>query len=203
MKSDAQLNDDQIIDAALGGDSEAYGLLVLRYQDRLYNSLVRVVGCAEEAKDVTQEAFVRALVKLDTFRGTSAFYTWLYRIAFNLALSGKRRAKPTDSIDFTKETVGAEPIDPTAGPEKQLHQNEQAYQVQQALATIDEQHRNILVLKEIEGYEYEAIADLLKIPVGTVRSRLYRARMAFKTELERVMEEKQSNKTGRSRKTPK
>ena len=108
MKSDAQLNDDQIIDAALGGDREAYGLLVLRYQDRLYNSLVRVVGCAEEAKDVTQEAFVRALVKLDTFRGTSAFYTWLYRIAFNLALSGKRRAKPTDSIELTKETVGAE-----------------------------------------------------------------------------------------------
>ena len=96
----ADVNDDtQIIQRVLAGERSAFGLLVTRYQDRLYNTLFHVVGSAEDARDLVQEAFVQALVKLDTFRGTSAFYTWLYRIAFNQAMSLKRREKPVESID--------------------------------------------------------------------------------------------------------
>ena len=97
-------DDAQLIDHALEGQTEAFGQLVLKYQDRLYNTVFHVVGHAEDARDIVQEALVQAFLKLDTFRRRSAFYTWLYRIAFNVAVTHRRRRRPTVSMDQMRET---------------------------------------------------------------------------------------------------
>jgi RNA polymerase sigma-70 factor (ECF subfamily) len=178
------LSDDApLIAATLAGDSAAFGQLVGLYQDRLYNSLLRVVGSAEDATDIVQDAFVQAYVKLDTFRGSSAFYTWLYRIAFNLAMSHARRGKKTTSLDSLKEAWGSEPMDGQAAPHAGIEQREQVEMVHAALAQLSTEYRTILVLREIDGCRYEEIAEILNLPVGTVRSRLFRARVALRDQL--------------------
>ncbi len=181
-------DDATLIERSRGGEPEAFGELVVRYQDRLYNTLLRVCGDAEEARDVAQEAFVQAFVKLDSFRGNSAFYTWLYRIAFNTAISRRRRRKPTSSLDEARDAAGFEPADPDARPEANLEREEQAIQVRAALATLSEEHRSVLVLREIDGCDYETIGEMLEVPVGTVRSRLHRARMQLKEEMLKRMD---------------
>ncbi len=184
----AGADDASLIERSRGGEPAAFGELVIRYQDRLFNTLVRVCGEAEEARDVTQEAFVQAFVKLESFQGKSAFYTWLYRIAFNTAISRRRRRKPTASLDEARESAGIEPADPDARPEANLERTEQAAQVQAALATLSDEHRTVLVLREIDGRDYDTIGQMLDIPVGTVRSRLHRARLQLKEEMERRIE---------------
>lgn len=178
------MNDDApLVAATLAGDSAAFGRLVGRYQDRLYNSLVRVVGSADDAADIAQDAFVQAYVKLDTFRGASAFYTWLYRIAFNLAMSHTRRERKTASLDQLKTAAGSEPLADLPTPETNLEQAEQIEMVHAALAQLSTEFRTILVLREIDGCRYEEIAEILEMPVGTVRSRLFRARLALRDQL--------------------
>jgi RNA polymerase sigma-70 factor (ECF subfamily) len=172
------LSDDaSLIAATLAGDTAAFGQLVGLYQDRLYNSLLRVLGSAEDAADIVQDAFVQAYTKLDTFRGSSAFYTWLYRIAFNLAMSHARRGHKTASLDGIKALVGEEPMDGQPTAEAGLLQQERAEMVHAALADLNMEYRQILVLREIDGCRYDEIAEILSLPVGTVRSRLFRARM--------------------------
>jgi len=184
------VNDDaQLIEAAREGDKAAYGRLVERYQDRLYNSLVRVVGSVEDARDIAQDAFVQAWLKLESFRGEAAFYTWLYRIAFNCAMSQKRRARPVQSLEVAREAAGVEPVDPGSGPETRLGKIETAGQVHAALAKLRDDHRQILVLREIEECDYETIAEILEVPIGTVRSRLFRARMELREQLAHVLHE--------------
>jgi RNA polymerase sigma-70 factor (ECF subfamily) len=161
--------------------------LVRRYQDRLYNTMFHIVHCAEEAQDVVQEAFVQAFVKLETFQRTSAFYTWLYRIAFNTAVSRKRRQRPTVSVEQSRQTTGEEPIDGHAAPHERLEQEERVAQVRAALAAVSEEHRAILVLREMEGCDYETIAQMLDLPVGTVRSRLHRARAQLRDQLQELL----------------
>jgi RNA polymerase sigma-70 factor (ECF subfamily) len=182
-------DDGALIERSRAGQPDAFGELVTRYQDRLYNTLFRVCGDAEEARDVAQEAFVQAFVKLESFQSKSAFYTWLYRIAFNTAISRRRRRKPMASLDEARDTVGAEPVDRDAAPEANLERAEQAAQVQAALAALSEEHRTVLVLREIDGRDYETIGEMLDIPVGTVRSRLHRARTELREELEERMKE--------------
>lgn len=183
------MNDDaQLIDEALAGHSVAFGQLVVRYQDRLYNALVHVVGSVEEARDVTQEAFVQALVKLNSFHRSSAFYTWLYRIAFNLAVSRHRKVRPTTSIERTRELTGQEIVSRDPPPTEQLERQERAAQVQTALATLDADFRAVLVLREIEGYPYDTIAEILDLPIGTVRSRLHRARLEMRELLKDALQ---------------
>lgn len=179
----------QLIDQSLSGQSDAFGKLVTKYQDRLFNTLLHLVGSPEEARDVVQEAFVHAFVKLESFQRNAAFYTWLYRIAFNTAISRKRRQKPTVSVEQTRESGGHEPLDPGHGPGHRMEQAENVQQVQAGLAALSEEHRTILVLKEIEGHRYEEIAEMLDIPVGTVRSRLFRARMQLKEKLKEAFQE--------------
>jgi RNA polymerase sigma-70 factor (ECF subfamily) len=169
-------NDASLIAATLAGDTAAFGRLVGAYQDRLYNSLLRVLGSAEDAADITQDAFVQAFTKLDTFRGSSAFYTWLYRIAYNLAMSHARREHKAASLDGMK-AIGEEPMDGAPAVETGLIQQERIELVHAALAQLGMDYRHILVLREIDGYSYEEIAEILELPVGTVRSRLFRARM--------------------------
>lgn len=181
--------DGRWIEAALAGDSQAFGQLVLRYQDRLFNSLLRVTGRAEDAQDVAQDAFVQAFLKLNTFQRSAGFFTWLYRIAFNLAVSRQRRRRPTASVDKLREESGHEPVDPQAEPSQPLEQQERAQQVQAALALLSEEHRTILVLREIDGLDYQAIAEILDLEIGTVRSRLFRARMQLRDQLKEVVEE--------------
>ena len=180
-------NDAQLIEETLAGDSAAFGNLVQKYQDRLYNTIVHVTGSAEDALDVVQDAFVQAFLKLDTFQQSSAFYTWLYRIAFNVAASRLRRRKPTRSVEHARESSGLEPVDPRPGPDHRAEQDECCQQVQEAIAGLSEEHRDVLVLREIDGCCYETIADILDVPIGTVRSRLHRARLHLREELRGVL----------------
>lgn len=184
------VNDDaQLIDEALAGRSVAFGQLVTKYQDRLYNALVHVVGSVEEAQDVVQDAFVQAFLKLDSFHRSAAFYTWLYRIAFNLAISRFRKMRPTVSVERARELAGQEIAGRDPPPTERLERQEQAAQVRSALAALDENHRAVLVLREIDGCCYESIAEILELPIGTVRSRLHRARMELRELLKGVVQE--------------
>lgn len=180
-------DDSELVTAAQQGDREAFGSLVERYQDRVYNTLVRVVGSREDALDVTQEAFVQAYVKLASFRGESKFFTWLYRIAMNLALSHRRKRRPNLSVDEMRQNIGEEPISDQASPEKVAISQEHAATVQQALAELGDQHCQILVLREMENCSYEEISEILEMPIGTVRSRLFRARLQLKEKLQEML----------------
>lgn len=183
-------NDDEaLIDATLGGDRAAFGTLVCRYQDRLYNTLVKLVDSREDARDLTQDAFVQAFTKLESFKRASAFYTWLYRIAFNLAMSGRRRKRPVVSIDQVRQQSGEEPTAEQAGPSEGLLTQERAAQVRHALTELQDEHRQILVLREVDGSSYEQIAEILGVPVGTVRSRLFRARMQLRERLIPILDD--------------
>jgi RNA polymerase sigma-70 factor (ECF subfamily) len=182
-------DDAQLIDESLQGDSAAFGHLVSRYQDRLYNSLVYAVGSPDLASDALQDALVQAYLKLATFQRTSGFYTWLYRIAFNMAASHRRRQRPAVSVDRVREELGEEPVDQGAAPSGRLEQQERADQVRDALARISEEHRAILILREVDGCAYEEIAEALDLPVGTIRSRLHRARMHLREQLKDLMQE--------------
>jgi RNA polymerase sigma-70 factor (ECF subfamily) len=178
----------QLIDEALQGDAGAFELLVHKHQDRLYNAVVHVVGCREEAKDVVQDAFVQAFVKLDRFQRNSTFYTWLYRIAFNNAVSRRRRRRVEASVEQRREQAGGEPPDHGDSPGDRLLREERVSQVQAALAALSEEHRAVLVLREIEGCCYDTIAEILNLSVGTVRSRLHRARSQMREHLKHVLQ---------------
>ena len=179
-------NESQLIDESLEGDSLAFGELVRIYQDRLYNAMVHFCGNAVEAEDVVQEAFVQAYLKLASFQRNSAFYTWLYRIAFNTAVSRRRRKRVETSVDHVREQSGDEPVDPGAAPGDRMIREEQVALIHTALSRLSDEHRSILVLRELEGCDYEQIAEVLEISVGTVRSRLHRARTQLKERLEEM-----------------
>ena len=160
-----------------------------KYQSRLFNTLLHVTGSREEAEDVAQEALLQAYLKLNTFQGNSAFYTWLYRIAFNLSISRRRRRKAQISLDRNRDAAGDEPTDEQEAPPDRMLRMERAGQVHEALQAVSEEHRSILVLREMEGCCYETIAEILDVPVGTVRSRLHRARMQLREQLKDVLQE--------------
>lgn len=183
-----------ILERARAGDAQAFGSLVERYQDRVFNAVYRMCGNADDAADLTQDAFVKAFRSLDGFRGESGFYTWLFRIAVNLTLSARRRRKPVASLDDVSDdgrprAIGEEADMRRNGeverarPDRMAEAEEQKDAVWAALRALGEEHRAILVLREIEGFDYEQIADMLDIPPGTVRSRLHRARAALKAKL--------------------
>jgi RNA polymerase sigma-70 factor (ECF subfamily) len=180
------VNDERpLIHRAQRGDRDAFGQLVRRYQDRLFNSLLRMLDQPQEAEDVAQEAFVQAYLKLDTFEGRSSFYTWLYRIAVHVARNRQRQRRPAALIDEVELAAGAEQIDPSEWPGERLLREERAGQIQAALRRLGEQHRTVLVLRDVEDFDYQTIARLLNISVGTVRSRLHRARSALRDQLQR------------------
>ena len=182
------MNDDaRLIDQTLAGHSAAFGQLVQKYQDRLYNTVVHVAGNAEDAQDVVQEAFVQAFLKLDTFQRSSAFYTWLYRIAFNVAFSQRRRRRPMLSVEHAQEVSGLEPVDNGDDPPERAERNERCRQVREAIEQLSEEHRMVLVLREIDGCCYETIAEILELPIGTVRSRLHRGRLQLREQLREVL----------------
>ncbi|MEX0701423.1 MAG: sigma-70 family RNA polymerase sigma factor [Planctomycetales bacterium] len=186
------IDDQQLIQDCLSGETEAFGRLVVRYQDRLYNTLLGVLCSPEDARDVAQDAFVQAFHKLGTFRGRSAFYSWLFRIAMNAAISRKRKdRRAPSSIDAAREAAGFEPADghPAASPSYALEVRERQTVVRAALAELSEEFRTVLILKEMEGLKYEEIAEIVGCPIGTVRSRIHRGRNELREKLRALLEE--------------
>ena len=181
-------DDQRAIKECLKGDASAFGELVRRYQDRLFNSVFRMVDHAEDAHDVVQEAFLNAYQALDTFKGDSLFFTWLYRIAVNTAISLRRKQRVVLSIDAARNGEPlVKPTDPsqTSRPGYALEQGEQEQRVQNALGRLSPEHKAVLVMKDMEGQKYEEMAEVLGVPIGTIRSRLHRARVELREILEK------------------
>jgi len=180
----------QLIEKTLQGDLHAFDDLVRRHQDRLVHSLEHAFGSREDALDVAQQAFVLAWQKLSSFRREAGFYSWLYRIARNVAISRARRPQlSSSSLDHMHEAGGFEPTDQKqqSAPDHAMDQAEQVKLVQEALRQISEEFRQPLVLKEIDGLSYEEISEVLEIPLGTVRSRIFRGRQELMERLQRKM----------------
>ena len=181
--------DQQLVERAQRGDKRAFELLVLKYQRKLGRLLSRLVRDPGEVEDVTQEAFIKAYRALPNFRGESAFYTWLYRIAINTAknyLVALGRRAPT-STEFDHEEAesfeDAEALRDSATPEGELLGREIAATVNKAMEALPDDLRTAITLREIEGLSYEEIASVMDCPIGTVRSRIFRAREAIAAEL--------------------
>jgi RNA polymerase sigma-70 factor (ECF subfamily) len=177
-------DDHQLVRACLQGQTEAFETLVRRYQDRLFNTVYRLLGDAEDARDALQDAFLQAYRSLDRFKGEAQFYTWMYRIAVNAAMTLKRKQRVMLPIEAGG---GVEPLDTRAGtqPETALENADGERRLQDALNRLSPEHRAVLVLKDIEGYKYEAIAVIAQVPIGTVRSRLHRARLELRELLQK------------------
>jgi RNA polymerase sigma-70 factor (ECF subfamily) len=176
----ARETDQQLVVRAQRGDTRAFDLLVLKYQGRIATLVARFVNDATEVEDVTQEAFIKAFRALPKFRGESAFYTWLYRIASNAAKNylvarGRRPATTTDVQDAEYFEEG-DALREIETPENAYFGSELAKTVQGALEGLPDELRAALSLREFDGLSYEEIADVMACPVGTVRSRIFRAR---------------------------
>ncbi|MBS0321089.1 MAG: RNA polymerase sigma factor RpoE [Proteobacteria bacterium] len=181
--------DQQLVERAQSGDKRAFELLVAKYHRKLGRLLSRLVRDPAEVEDVTQEAFIKAYRALPGFRGDSAFYTWLYRIAINTAknyLVAMGRRAPT-STGFDHEDAEnfeeAEGLRDVATPESELIGKEIGQTVNRAMEALPEDLRTAITLREIEGLSYEEIATVMNCPIGTVRSRIFRAREAIAQEL--------------------
>ncbi len=178
------MNDDdrRLIADCLGGRRDAFGELVTRYQTRLYNAALRLVQSPDDAADVVQDAFLSAYQAIHTFKGDAEFFTWLYRIAFNTAISLKRKNRPAVSLGDHAGETGIDPDDPSeyVKPGAALERSEDERQLNEAIARLSPEHREVLLLKDIEGLKYEDIAELLGVPIGTIRSRLHRARLELR-----------------------
>jgi len=186
-------NDQQLVQRVQKGDKAAFDLLVRKYQHRVLKLVSRFVNDAAEAEDVSQEAFLKAYRALPAFRGDSAFYTWLYRIAINTAkntlVSNRRRP-----VDFDLDLQDPEQHDRQAmlkdgdTPEGVLLTDEIRGVVERALEQLPEDLRTAIVLRELEGLSYEEIAEAMDCPVGTVRSRIFRAREAIDKRLKPLLD---------------
>lgn len=181
--------DQQLVERAQRGDKHAFELLVTKYQRRLGRLISRFVRNAAEAEDVTQEAFIKAYRALPAFRGDSAFYTWLYRIGINTAknhLVAQGRRAPTSTPLDAEEAEAFEDaslLHEVSTPENELMSKQVVEVVNASLQQLPEDLRTALTLREIEGLSYEEIAAVMNCPIGTVRSRIFRAREVVATNL--------------------
>ena len=196
----------ELLKKAQLGDRGAYGKLVARYQDRLYNAILRIVGDHDDARELAQETFTRGLDKLDGFRGEASPYTWLFRIATNLAISRLRKVqrhrifsldRPMDSRsshggnggsnDDQASALTSRMASSDSTPADEMLRRERSQQVLAALGRLDAEYRAVLVMRDIEGFDYQQMADVLGLPLGTLKSRLFRARLALRDELKAYM----------------
>ncbi|MCP3661507.1 MAG: RNA polymerase sigma factor RpoE [Gammaproteobacteria bacterium] len=184
--------DQELVVRVQRGDKKAFDLLVLKYQQRVANLVSRYIRDRSETLDVTQEAFIKAYRALPNFRGESAFYTWLYRIAINTAknyLVAQGRRPPGSDVDAEKAEqldVGTR-LKEHATPENHLLEQELAETVRQAIEDLTDDLRTAITLRELEGMSYEEIAKAMDCPVGTVRSRIFRARAAIDERLQPLL----------------
>ncbi|GAA5168277.1 RNA polymerase sigma factor RpoE [Viridibacterium curvum] len=186
--------DQQLVERVQRGDKQAFGLLVSKYQRKLARLLSRMIRDPAEVEDVTQEAFIKAYRALPAFRGESAFYTWLYRIGINTAknylVSQGRRAPtttPTDSEDAESMDDG-DALRDIDTPERLMMTRQIGETVNAAMDALPEELRTAIVLREIEGLSYEEIASVMDCPIGTVRSRIFRAREAISERIRPMLD---------------
>lgn len=176
-----------LIDRARTGDGAAAGELLQRYQRRVYGLCLRMLGNADDAEELTQESFVRALIGLERFDGRAMFSTWLYRIATNACLTRLRsdrvRSRTAASFPTGMELPDHRGVQSGEG---EFDASRRRRAVSEGLDQIAPEHRVVLVLRDLQGLEYEQVAAVLGVPVGTIKSRLFRARLALRQAIERV-----------------
>ncbi|MGM0577838.1 MAG: RNA polymerase sigma factor [Myxococcota bacterium] len=190
-------DDAEIVEKVVAGDHRAFRILVERYERKVYTIAYGVLRNEDAAMDATQDAFVKVYKNLPRFKGDSSFYTWLYRIVVNLCIDKKRKQKRAAEVEYEdtrSHGLGEAPTDgPTLAsihidnPAKAYARQELREHMEQALDALSDAHREILLLREVEGLAYEDIADTLDIPKGTVMSRLYHARKNFQKALRRYL----------------
>ena len=179
-----QITDQELVKQVQSGNKNAFNLLVVRHQNKVMNIVSRYVKNSGDVADVTQEAFIKAYRALPNFRGESAFYTWLYRIAVNSAknyLTSQSRKPPASDVDAQEADSydGSDALRENASPEKTLLSQELQAKLFGAIESLPDDLRAAITLREIEGLSYEEIAAVMECPVGTVRSRIFRAREAI------------------------
>ena len=189
QRSAGGADDLALVERVKRGDLDAFSSLVNKYQNRIYSAVLNYVYNAEDAYDITQDAFVKAYSNLNRFNSTSAFYTWLYRIAINTAIDAirKRKSRPVESLEDDKFTqTGFEPVgtDISDDPERSLANSELARHLQEAISSLSHKLRSVIVLHDVEGLSQEEVAQIVGIPVGTVKSRVSRARAEIRRYLE-------------------
>ncbi|ARN75351.1 RNA polymerase sigma factor RpoE [Oceanicoccus sagamiensis] len=185
----SQQSDQQLVERVQKGDNRAFDLLVLKYQHKIFGLISRYIRDHDEIKDVAQEAFIKAFRALPKFRGDSAFYTWLYRIAINTAknyLVARNRRPPATDVDVEDAEYyeSASSLRDIENPENALYGEELKAVVEKAMKALPEDLRAAVTLREFEGLSYEDIADVMECPVGTVRSRIFRAREAIDKQVQ-------------------
>jgi len=186
--------DQQLVERVQRGDKQAFGLLVAKYQRKLARLLSRLIRDSAEVEDVAQETFIKAYRALPSFRGDSAFYTWLYRIGINTAknylVSQGRRAPTTTDFDSEEaETFDdGDQLRDINTPERLLMTKQIGNTVNEAMEALPEELKTAIVLREIEGLSYEEIAAIMECPIGTVRSRIFRAREAISEKLKPLLD---------------
>ena len=186
--ANAAAREAELFGLARNGDRGAFGQLAIRTQDRLYTAVVRMVGDREEARELTQEAFARALAGLGEFRGESGWYTWVFRIGMNLALTHLRKVKRRRTFSLDAARPGSDQASgladrlasPDATPDQIAEKREKREQVLVCLGELEHEQRALLVLRDIEGMDYQQMADVLGVPLGTLKSKLFRARLALR-----------------------
>jgi RNA polymerase sigma-70 factor (ECF subfamily) len=181
-------SDRALVERVQQGDSRAFDLLVRKYQHKILGLISRYVSDRSECQDVAQEAFVRAWRAIDSFRGDSAFYTWMYKIAVNTAknyLVARHRRPPSDDVAIDDAVYGpsAEKLYETATPEHEMLRQEIEQTVVSTVEQLPEELRTAITLREVDGLSYEEIATAMDCPIGTVRSRIFRAREAIDEQL--------------------
>ncbi|MFM4704471.1 RNA polymerase sigma factor RpoE [Aeromonas bivalvium] len=191
--SDQNLLDEQLVERVQRGDKHAFNLLVTKYQHKVVNLVARYVNNPGDVPDVAQEAFIKAYRALPTFRGESAFYTWLYRIAVNTAknyITSQGRRPPSSDVEADEAEYygGGEALQEVATPENLALTDEIKRTVFAAIEALPEDLRTAITLRELEGLSYEEIAEIMDCPVGTVRSRIFRARDAIDKKLKPLTE---------------
>jgi len=184
--------DQQLVDRVLEGDKQAFNLLVVRYQQRVIALIARFVNDPQEVEDVSQEAFIKAYRALSLFRGESTFYTWLYRIAVNTAknhLVAKSRRPPAVDMDVDESQNNdlAMSLRELESPEESLVTEDLKQAIEKAIDELPEELKTAFTLREFSGLSYEDITEIMDCPVGTVRSRIFRAREAIDKRIRELM----------------
>ncbi len=184
------MTEQELIQAAQTGDQSAFGTLVQQHQTMVYHLALRMVGNAEDAADLTQEVFLSAWRSLGSFQSQAAFSTWLYRLTSNACIDFLRKEKRRSALSLTtegeeEEGRELEVADQRFSPERELEKKEARRAVREGLAALSPEHRQVLVLREMEGLSYTEMAHLLDLEEGTVKSRLARARLALKDFLQK------------------
>jgi len=188
-----QLTDQQLVERVQRGDKNAFNLLVQKYQHKVVNIVSRYVSNSGDVADVAQEAFIKAYRAISSFRGESAFYTWLYRIAVNSSknyLVAQGRKPPANDVDADEADFydGSEALRESSTPERVMLSNEIKRTLFATIDKLPEDLKMAITLREIEGMSYEEIASIMDCPVGTVRSRIFRAREAIDKEIQPLLD---------------